>query len=156
MKLIFHFVALLSFVGVFSLTTSAATIYKCKMPDGSTTISQFPCADDSKPEEVVVGSGPRGYGAPGLSWEEWDILDDADDQRAQNIRDQKKHKKEQDKLARQRQTLEFRCNHAKEHLSTVREERRKGYSARSAEYSRRRLDDAKDYEKYECGKLRDM
>ena len=134
----------------------AATVYKCKTDDGSTTISQFPCAPASNSVDVRVGSGNQGRGPIGLSRAEREILAEAEERREDNIRAQQKQAKQQQKQARERETLEFRCDKAKEHLETVRAELRKGYSARHADYYKQRLADAKDYADQQCDKLREL
>ena len=134
----------------------AATVYKCKNEDGSTTISQFPCAPSSSSVDVSVGSGSQGRGPIGLSSAEREILAEAEKRRKDNIRARQKQAKQQHKQARKRETLEVRCSKAKEHLETVRGELRKGYSATHADYYKQRLEDAKEYAADQCDKLREL
>lgn len=68
-----------------SSPASATQFFKCKNADGSTTLSQFPCATDANADSVSVGSGTVGYARPSLTVEE-----------TQRLRDAEKDKKELD------------------------------------------------------------
>lgn len=137
-----------------SSPASATQFFKCKNADGSTTLSQFPCATDASADTVSVGSGNVGYARPGLTAQETQILREAEKAKQAQAAEQRKAAKQRDKDAQADETAEFRCDKAKEHLAEVRDERRQGYSAHHADYHDERLEDAKSWVDSQCDGVR--
>ncbi len=147
-------IGLLSLACLFALLASspasATQFFKCKNADGSTTLSQFPCATDASADTVSVGSGKVGYARPGLTAQETQILRDADKEQRAQAAEQRKAAKQRDKEEQAEEVAEFRCDKAKAHLEVVRDERRRGYSAHHADYHDERLEDAKAWVDSQC------
>jgi hypothetical protein len=143
-------ITLFSLPMVASSSWGSSSVFRCENADGSTTLSQFPCGNQSQAIDVNVGSGKKGHGPTGLSAAEREMLNAVQERKEDRAEEQIRLQKAEAKEARQLETARFRCSKAKDHLEVVREEGRKGYSARQARYYKQRLQEAKDYVEQQC------